>query len=101
MKAYALIVGNSAYHEAALDNAVNDATAMANKLLKLGYVVDLVVDATIEKMSDAITGLSKKLKNVDIALFYFSGHGLQIEGHNYLTAIDANFADETSIKYHG
>lgn len=49
MKAYALIVGNSAYHEAALDNAVNDATAMANKLLKLGYVVDLVVDATIEK----------------------------------------------------
>ena len=101
MKAYALIVGNSAYHEAALDNAVNDATAMANKLLKLGYVVDLVVDATIEKMSDAITGLSKKLKNVDIALFYFSGHGLQIDGHNYLTAIDANFADETSIKYHG
>lgn len=101
MKAYALIIGNSAYYEAALDNAVNDAKAMADKLLKLGYVVDLVVDATITTMSDAITCLSKKLEKVDVALFYFSGHGIQIEGHNYLTAIDANFADETSIKYHG
>lgn len=101
MKAYALIIGNSAYHEAALDNAVNDAKAMADKLLKLGYVVDLVVDATIATMYDAITALSKKIEKVDVALFYFSGHGIQIEGHNYLTAIDANFADETSIKYHG
>lgn len=87
MKAYALIIGNSAYYEAALDNAVNDATAMANKLLKLGYVVDLVVDATIEKMSDTITGLSKKLEKVDVALFYFSGHGIQIEGKYSVNAV--------------
>ena len=87
MKAYALIIGNSAYHEAALDNAVNDAKAMADKLLKLGYVVDLVVDATIDMMSTAISGLSKKLEKVDVALFYFSGHGIQIEGHNFLMLI--------------
>lgn len=101
MKAYALIIGNSSYYKASLENAINDAKAMADKLLKLGYVVDLVTDANVETMSNAISHLSEKLENVDVALFYFSGHGVQIEGYNYLTSIDANFSDEISLKYHG
>ena len=47
MKAYALIIGIQSYNVKPLDNAVNDAEGMAQKMLSLGYVVDLLTDAKI------------------------------------------------------
>lgn len=101
MKGYALVIGNSSYSVSPLTNTLNDAEALAAKLLSLGFFVDVIKDGDIVTMDKAITAIKTQGKNADVILFYFAGHGLQIDGYNYLTAIDANFADETSVKYHG
>lgn len=54
MKAYALIVGIQSYNVKPLDNAVNDAEGMAQKMLSLGYIVDLLTDAKIEDIDRSL-----------------------------------------------
>ena len=101
MKAYALIVGIQSYNVKPLDNAVNDAEGMAQKMLSLGYIVDLKTDAKIEDIDRSLVKMQKEAEGCDVVLFYFSGHGMQIEGYNYITAVDTNFSDEISVKHHG
>lgn len=101
MKAYALIIGIQSYNVKPLDNAVNDAVGVAQKLLSLGYVVDLLTEAKIEDIDKSLGKLQNEANGYDVVLFYFSGHGMQIDGYNYITAVDTNFYDETSVKYHG
>ena len=101
MKAYALIVGIQSYNVKPLDNAVNDAEGMAQKMLSLGYIVDLQTDAKIEDIDRSLVKMQQDAKGCDVVLFYFSGHGMQIEGYNYITAVDTNFSDEISVKHHG
>ncbi|MDV3950363.1 peptidase C14 [Elizabethkingia anophelis] len=101
MKALALVIGNNNYNlpEHRLINAINDATDFSNKLNTLGFVTILKTDCDLETFDRALLDFGEQLKNYDVALFYFSGHGLQIEGINYLTAIDTNFADAVSAKH--
>jgi len=101
MNAYALIVGNANYRLAQhrLVNAVNDAKDVSAKLLRLGFVVKTLTDCTVEEFDKEIHAFGNRLKNFDVGLFYFSGHGIQIEGKNYLTSIDTNFTDEYSVKH--
>lgn len=101
MKAYALIVGIQSYNVKSLDNAVNDAEGMAQKMLSLGYIVDLQTDAKIEDIDRSLVKMQKEAEGCDVVLFYFSGHGMQIEGYNYITAVNTNFSDEISVKHHG
>lgn len=98
-KLTALAIGNSAYPGAALSNPVNDAEDISAALAALGFSVVKLTDARIEEVDRAISSFRDNLNSNDVGLFYFAGHGMQIAGENYITAVDTKFADETSAKY--
>ena len=101
MNALAFVVGNAnddGEHNK-LINAINDAHDFATKLRELGFVVMQSTDCTNESFERDLRKFSDELKKYDVGLFYFSGHGLQIEGKNYLTSIDSSFVDSISAKY--
>jgi formylglycine-generating enzyme required for sulfatase activity len=89
---WALVIGNSAYEAdiGPLQNPVNDATDMAATLRSLGFEVTLVLNATRQQMEDALTAFRRQLRPRGVGLFYFAGHGAQVEGTNYLIPIGAN-----------
>ena len=101
MNAIALVVGNADYYgeHNKLINAVNDANDFSTKLLSLGFVVRKTINCNNEQFDRDVRSFSDDLKSYDVGLFYFSGHGLQIDGQNYLTSLDTNFSDSISVKH--
>lgn len=95
----ALIIGNSAYTDAPIPNPVNDATDMASALRKLGFNVTLKTDANQRTIEEAVRSFGKKLRKGGVGLFYYAGHGLQINGRNYLIPIGASIETESEAKY--
>ena len=98
-KRLALVIGNSAYQTSPLKNTVNDAEDMSDSLKKLGFKVILKKNADQRNMEDAIRNFGKQLKDGSVGLFYFAGHGMQVEGRNYLIPIDAQIESESDVKY--
>lgn len=91
-KKLALVIGNSTYeHSAPLRNPKNDAIAMSSTLEELGFDVIREFDATRDQMLDAFKKFSAKISGVEIALFYYAGHGMQVESKNYLIPVDAEY----------
>jgi peptidoglycan hydrolase-like protein with peptidoglycan-binding domain len=91
----ALVIGNAAYtHQRALGNPVNDATAMADTLRRLGFDVVSSTDADRNRMVKALGEFRRKLRSDGVGLFYYAGHGMQVRGHNYLLPVDADISDE-------
>lgn len=101
MNALALVIGNANYAQEKdkLINATNDADDFAAKLMNLGFVVQKKNDCTLETFEREVRKFGEDLKKFNVGLFYFSGHGLQIEGRNYLTSVDSSFADSISAKH--
>lgn len=95
-KLTALVLGNQNYPDIPLKNAVNDAVDVSNVLETLGFTVTLLKDAEIEAIDDAILSFQDNLNNNDVGLFYFAGHGIQLKGDNYITAVDTSFYNEAS-----
>lgn len=87
----ALVIGNSAYAgTAALPNPVNDAKAMAESLRKLGFEVTEVQNGSREAMAKAIDAVRAQLRGKKgVGLFYYAGHGLQVDWRNYMVPVDA------------
>jgi len=83
----ALIIGNSAYPDMPLENPTNDADAVAKAFKEMGFIVEKVLDADKEEMAMAIDRFSKKMATARVAVFYFAGHGMQVDGENYLIPI--------------
>lgn len=88
-KRVALVIGNSDYEQQSLRNPVNDAKDVSQTLRNLGFSVDLKLNANQEGMERAIQEFGKKLQSNSVGLFYFSGHGVQYGGSNYLIPIGA------------
>jgi hypothetical protein len=98
-KRVALVVGNGAYtHATRLNNPVNDAKDVTAALKRLGFEVVQGDDVTNEKFDDLIQSFSSKLAGADIALFYYSGHGLQFDGANYLVPVDSKIEGVYALK---
>jgi formylglycine-generating enzyme required for sulfatase activity len=98
----ALIIGNGAYTNAPrLKNPVNDATDIADALSKLGFNVDHGVDLNQKQMKFMIREFGQKLKGGGQGLFYFSGHGVQLRGRNYLIPVDADIQSEADVEDQG
>jgi peptidoglycan hydrolase-like protein with peptidoglycan-binding domain len=96
----ALVIGNGAYrHTAALPNPANDATAVAAALERLDFTVALVVDGDKTVIADALRKFARSLRGADVGLFYYAGHGLQVDGSNYLVPIDAQLLDEADLEF--
>jgi uncharacterized caspase-like protein len=86
----ALVIGNSAYRFApSLPNPANDEADLAQVLRKLNFDVVEGRDLDRHEMEDAIRRFGRKLDESDLALFFYSGHGLQVDGKNYLVPVDA------------
>ncbi|MEI7430320.1 MAG: caspase family protein [Betaproteobacteria bacterium] len=95
----ALVIGNSAYPDMPLLNPSNDANAIGAELKRLGFAVDLQVNARRDVMENAMLNFSNLLSMTkSVGLFYFAGHGLQLDWRNYLVPVDAriNKADDVS-----
>jgi uncharacterized caspase-like protein len=91
----ALVIGNADYSFGALRNPVNDAEAMAKSLGEAGFDVTVATDADQASMEKAIRTFGAKLKaKGGVGLFYFSGHGAQISGENYLIPVSLTSAEE-------
>lgn len=101
MKGLALLIGNSNYEQTGnfLKNPINDAKDFSEKLKQLGYIVRCLVDVTQQKMDEEIIRFGEDLDKFDIGIFYFAGHGMQIDGENYVTATNTNFESEISAKF--
>src|SRR5205085_10596972 len=85
-------------YPAPLKNPVNDAQDIARVLRELQFQVILKTDATLDTMADAIFEFGERLRGGGVGLLYYSGHGLQVKGDNYLIPIDANVVREDDIK---
>ena len=87
----AIIFGEKDYkHCPSLANPGNDAMDMRDSLKRLGFSVLTYIDADLPSMENAITHWCADLDNYDVALFYFSGHGAEVKGDNYLFPVDIN-----------
>lgn len=95
----ALVIGNGAYKSSPLVNPVNDATDIASALKKLGFSVQLKINANQKSMENAIRSFGKDLRSGGVGLFYFAGHGIQVNGRNYLIPIGADIESEADVKY--
>ena len=95
----ALVIGNAKYERSPLSNPVNDARDISASLTKLGFDVVTVVNGTRRQMEEAIIDLGKRSDAGSVALFYYSGHGIQNNGHNYLIPIGANIASAADLEY--
>ena len=97
----ALVIGNSQYKNAGLvlPNPKNDAEDVAAVLRKLGFEVVYATDATKRDFDLAMAKFARTATDADVALFYYAGHALQLQGRNYLMPTDAELEDEISVRY--
>ena len=95
----ALVIGNGAYHNAVhLPNPTNDAKAVAAALRRLDFEVIEAVDLDQPDMLAMVDGFSAELEGAETGLFFYAGHGLQVNGQNYLVPIDARLQREAQVK---
>ena len=89
----ALVVGNSDYeHMGRLANPVNDARDIAEALERLDFDVTLEEDASYADMAKLLKAFVRQRANAAIALVFYAGHGMELEGRNYLLPVDAEVA---------
>jgi major membrane immunogen (membrane-anchored lipoprotein) len=100
-KRVALIIGNAAYPAGPLQNPVNDAKDVAAALKQVGFEVFLGTNADRRSMYDLIDRFGDQIHGADIALFYYSGHGVQVGGDNFLIPIDAHIKVASDVEVDG
>lgn len=97
----ALVIGEGAYQSApALANPPNDAHDIAQALRTLGFDVMLRVDVDQAQLTRAIAEFGARAEHADLALFYYGGHGLQLQDHNYLAPVDTVLRNADDIAKH-
>ena len=98
-KRVALVVGNNLYPQSPLKNAVGDALLMANVLREIGFAVEPpLLNATALEIERAMRAFAGKLEGSDVGLFYYAGHGISVEGKNYLLGVDFSAEDELEAR---
>lgn len=99
-KRIALVLGNANYNnKTPLKNPIQDANLMEATLKNLGFIVIKYIDLDLDKMREAIRDFSLKMKDYNVALFYYAGHGVQVNGKNFLIPIDAKLEKEDDCKW--
>jgi len=93
----ALVIGNATYEDDPLQNPINDATDVATALEDLGFEVTLLTDSDWRSMDIAVEEFSRQLQQGGVGVFYYAGHGVQVDGENYLIPIDAELARERDV----
>ncbi|WP_163162755.1 caspase family protein [Bradyrhizobium uaiense] len=96
----ALVLGNSKYQAVpVLGNPANDAADLATALRGMGFSVIEARDGTRGAMANAVRDFSTRLSSADVALFFYAGHGLQMNGENYLVPVDAKIDTPADVRF--
>ncbi|MCV3212228.1 caspase family protein [Plectonema radiosum NIES-515] len=99
-KRVALVIGNSRYLPGLeLVNPRNDAEDMSKVLGELGFDVIKVLDADKKQIDIALNKFKSKLAQGSVGVFYYAGHGVQVDGENYLIPTDAKLLAEKDVRY--
>jgi Caspase domain/Sel1 repeat len=94
----ALVIGNGAYQSVnELPNPPNDAAAVADALQKIGFDVTLLKNLENAGMRKALQDFEDKVSDAPIAIVYYAGHGMEVEGTNYLIPTDAKLRRDTHV----
>ena len=95
----ALVIGNSAYeHMTPLRNPSNDAGDMSRALADLGFEVIEGLDLDKRGFATKLREFARAARRADVSLFFYAGHGLQVDGDNYLVPIDARLKEEVDLR---
>ena len=98
-KRVAFVVGNGAYKNVpALPNPALDAKSMARLLRNVGFDVVEGSNLTRDKMTEKLLDFGKKAEGADVAIFFYAGHGIAVNGTNYLLPVDADLKSEMDVK---
>jgi uncharacterized caspase-like protein len=95
----ALVIGNNKYSSvSALENAADDAIAMAESLRTLSFDVTVKTDLSLKDMNAAIRNFKGSIKKGDEVVFFYAGHGVQIGQSNFLLPVDITGESEDQIR---
>jgi uncharacterized caspase-like protein len=83
-KQRALVIGNDKYDYKPLRNPANDARGITEQLVNMGFYVTRAHNLDKQNMDKVISDFGERLSDIEVALFYYSGHGAQVEGKNFL-----------------
>ena len=95
----ALVIGNGNYKSSILANPENDAKSIETALKEIGFEVSKYENLGQKEMTKAIDEFGYRLKNYDVGLFFYAGHGIQASGYNYLIPVDAQITTERQVEY--
>lgn len=95
----ALVIGNGAYeHTLALDNPPNDAHDIATLLRQQNFTVLERQNLPRRDFEDALADFGRQAEQADLALVFYAGHGIQVDGRNYLLPVDAQLKDKRDLR---
>ena len=96
----ALLIGNGAYSSfGELPNPRNDAEDVGAAFGRLGFDVTTVVDAGRGRMHEALQGFARRSVGAAVAVVFYAGHGMEMDGVNYLVPVDARLERDTDVEY--
>ena len=101
-KRLALVIGNANYDKGALKNPVNDALLMKETLEKLNF--EVILDTNLRTRGDLLNSINlfgEKRKNYSVGFVYYAGHGVQIDGNNYILATKEKYDSKINVKDNG
>ena len=96
----ALVVGNSTYaHIGRLPNPDNDARDISAALRRLGFEVTTELDADRVELTEALRAFTRQSAGADVSLVFYAGHGIEMDGVNYLLPVDARLERDVDVRY--
>jgi len=98
-KRIALIIGNSAYKNVArLQNRANDAAVVADMFRSAGFeTVESRLNLTVSELRKTLREFGNKSRDADVAVVYYAGHGIELDGNNYLIPVDATLETDADV----
>ena len=97
-KRVALVIGNGAYkNQSPLKNTLNDAEDISAMLQSLGFQVTKKINADRIEMRQAIREFGKNIIGASVGFFYYSGHGMQVKGRNFLIPVNTDIQTEDEV----
>jgi uncharacterized protein len=95
----ALVIGMGNYQYASpLDNTINDARGIAETLEGIGFNVTLALDASQADLLEKMDEFTFRAETADLALIYYAGHGVEVQGQNYLIPVDAEVRSNQDVQ---
>ena len=96
----ALVVGNSTYsHIGRLPNPDNDARDISAALRRLGFEVTIEFDADRVELTEALRAFTRRSAGADVSLVFYAGHGIEMDGVNYLVPVDARLERDVDVRF--